>query len=98
MKKLLLGILALGVIAFAQDKVIDGIVYTETIIDGQIRWEKKMVAKTTYVTIKKVIMVPASVTSNMIIVDGTVNALGQIITSNRSQIRRVVRRVDRRND
>lgn len=98
MKKFLFTILALSTILFAQDKVIDGIVYTETVVNGEIKWIKKMVPKTTYVTVKKVIMVPAPVTSNIPIVEGTVNALGQIVTSNRSQIRRVVRRVDRRDD
>jgi hypothetical protein len=98
MKKLILGILAFGVIAFAEDKVIDGVVYTQKVINGQISWVKKMVPKTTYITVEKIIMVPAPVKASMPIVKGTVNALGQIVTSNRSEIRRVVRRVDRRDD
>jgi len=98
MKKVLFTLLALGIVLFAEDKIIDGVVYTETVVDGQIRWVKKMVPKTTYVTVKKVIMVPAPVKPGMTIIEGTVNSLGQIITSNRSQIRRVIRRVDRRDD
>lgn len=98
MKKFLLTLLTLSVVVFAEDKVIEGVVYTETVVDGQIKWVKKMVPKTTYVTVKKVIMVPAPVTSTMTVVNGTVNALGQIVTSNRSQIRRVIRRVDRRDE
>jgi len=97
-KKLLLGILALGAVAFAQDKVIDGVVYTEKVVDGQIRWVKKMVPKITYVTVEKVIMIPAPITANMPIVNGTVNALGQIVKYNRSQVRRTVRRIDRRSE
>jgi len=98
MKKLLIGLFALSMVVFAQDKVVEGVVYTETVVNGDIKWIKKMVPKTTYVTVKKVIMVPAPVTSSMTIVEGTVNAVGQIVTSNRSQIRRVIRRVDRRDN
>lgn len=98
MKKLLLGLLMISASLFAGDKVIDGMVYTEKVVEGNIIWVKKMVPKTTYVTVKKVIMVPAPIQSHMLVVNGTVNALGKIVTSNRSQIRRVIRRVDRRDD
>jgi hypothetical protein len=99
MKKLLLGVLALGAIAFAQDKVIDGVVYTEKVVEGKLIWVKKMVPKKTYVTVEKIIMVPAPVTSNMLIVtDSYVNPLGEIVSSNRAQARRTVRRIENRND
>jgi len=97
MRKLLLSILALSTLVFANDRVIEGVVYTESVINGEIKWVKKMVPKTIIVETKKVIMVPAPVTSNIVVVqNSSVNALGKIVTSNRSQIRRVIRRVDRR--
>jgi len=97
MRKLLLGVLALSALLFANDRVIDGVVYTETVINGEIKWIQKMVPKTIIVETKKVVMVPAPVTSNIIVVqNSSVNALGKIITSDRGQIRRVIRRVDRR--
>jgi len=97
MRKLLLSVLALSTLVFASDRVIEGIVYTESVINGEIKWVKKMVPKTIIIETKKVIMVPAPVTSNIVVVqNSSVNALGKIVTSNRSQIRRVIRRVDRR--
>jgi len=97
MRKLLLSVLALSTLVFASDRVIEGIVYTESVINGEIKWVKKMVPKTIIIETKKVIMVPAPVTSNIVVVqNSSVNALGKIVASNRSQIRRVIRRVDRR--
>jgi len=97
MRKLLLGVLALSALVLANDRVIDGVVYTETVINGEIKWIQKMVPKTIIVETKKVVMVPAPVTSNIIVVqNSSVNTLGKIVTSDRSQIRRVIRRVDRR--
>jgi len=97
MRKILLNVLGLTALALANDRVIDGVVYTETVINGEIKWIKKMVPKTIIIETKKVVMVPAPVTSNIIVVqNSSVNAVGKIVTSNRSQIRRVIRRVDRR--
>jgi len=97
MRKILLGLLTLSALAFANDRVIDGVVYTETVINGEIKWIKKMVPKTIIVETKKVVMVPAPVTSNIVVVqNSSVNALGKIVTSSTGKIRRVIRRVDRR--
>jgi|GEM_PF-2979175 len=97
MRKLLLGVLTSSTLLFANDRVIEGVVYTETVINGEIKWIQKMVPKTIIVETKKVVMVPAPVTSNIIVVqNSSVNTLGKIVTSDRSQIRRVIRRVDRR--
>ena len=97
MRKILLSVLALATLSFANDRVIEGVVYTETVINGEIKWIKKMVPRTIIIETKKVVMVPAPVTSNIIVVqNSSVNAVGKIVTSNRSQIRRVIRRVERR--
>ncbi len=97
MRKTLLSVLAFSALAFANDRVIDGVVYTETVINGEIKWVKKMVSKTIIVQTKKVVMVPAPVTSDIIVVqNSSVNSLGKIVTSNRGQVRRVIRRVERR--
>jgi len=98
MKKFLLAVVLLSSFGFAKDVIIDGVVYTETIVNNEITYVKKMVPKVTYVTVEKVVMVPAPVTSGLTVLNGSVNSLGKLVTSNRAQIRRVIRRVDRRDD
>ncbi len=53
-----------------------------------------MAPKTTYVTVKKAVMVPAPISSSIPLVAGTVNVLGQIVKSNGSQIRRMKIKLD----